>query len=412
MIAFRREGAFYCVKQGGTAGIILSLYSNFLYYARTGFLFVFAKKESEENTMKRNKTAKLLTVLLSVLLCAALSIGCSSVDSTAAQSTVPAQSESAEQTVSQQTAAASQSADDDKVYKIGIIQLAENGAFTDMREGFIAKLAELGYGEGKVEYDYKNAQGDVGTLNTICQEVASSDCDIAVTIATPAAQAYVSQESEIPLIFISVSDPVAAGILSSMDTPDRNATGSSNLVPVDEIFEVAEKLTPDVKNYGILYNTGEANAVNTVASAKKYLDGNGYTYTEATVTNTSEVQQAAEALAEKCDAIFIPIDSSVQAAMTQVTSIATEAGIPVYGSSPVMVQDGALATVSTDDTQVGALAAELAAEYFSGTPISDIPAQAVSEFIIVVNSVTAEALNIEIPQDILNVGAQGAVVIG
>ena len=366
--------------------------------------------------MKTNKSTKLLTALISILLCAALLFGCSS----GADSPVPSESEAPSRAQPQESSGAGQSDQSetsevpagDKTYKVGIIQLAENGSFTDMREGFIAELSELGYGEGKVEYDYKNAQGDVGTLNTICQEVASSDCDIAVTIATPAAQAYVSQESEIPLIFISVSDPVAAGILSSMETPDRNATGSSNLVPVDEIFEVAKQITPDVKNYGLLYNTGEANAVNTVAAAKQYLDDNGYTYTEATVTNTSEVQQAAESLAEKCDAIFIPIDSSVQAAMTQVTSIATDAGIPVYGSSPVMVQDGALATVSVDDTQVGALAADLAAEYLSGTPISDIPAQAVSEFIVVVNSTTAETLGIEIPQDILNVGAQGAVVIG
>lgn len=362
--------------------------------------------------MKTNKLTKLLTVFLSILLCAAFFAGCSSEKSAEPAQSSPSQSEQAADLSGGSEESQSSQAAGDKVYKIGIIQLAENGAFTDMREGFIAELAELGYGEGKVEYDYKNAQGDVGTLNTICQEVAASDCDLAVTIATPAAQAYVSQESEIPLIFISVSDPVAAGILSSMETPDRNATGSSNLVPVDEIFEAAKKLTPDVKNYGILYNTGEANAVNTVASAKQYLDDNGYTYTEATVTNTSEVQQAAEALTEKCDAIFIPIDSSVQAAMTQVTSIAAEAGIPVYGSSPVMVQDGALATVSTDDNMVGALAADLAAEYFSGMPIKDIPAQAVSEFIVVVNSSTADALGIEIPQSILDSGAEGAVVIG
>lgn len=358
--------------------------------------------------MKKLKTIKITAALLAILLCASL-MGCSP-QATAPTAEQTQQAEASHQPENTHSAADAPSTEEhgDKVYKIGFIQLAENGAFTDMREGFIAKLAELGYPEGVVEIDYKNAQGDVGTLNTIAQEMASSQSDIVVTVATPAAQAYVSQESEIPLIFISVSNPVAAGIMSSLEKPDRNATGSSNLVPVDEIFKVAKELTPDVKNYGILYNTGEANAVNTVGLAKEYLDANGYTYTEATVTNTSEVQQAAESLAEKCDAIFIPIDSSVQAAMTQVTSIATEAGIPVYGSSPVMVQDGALATVSTDDTQVGALAAELAAQYFAGTPIAEIPAQAVSDFIVVINSATAQALNITVPPAIKD----NAVIIG
>ena len=290
-------------------------------------------------------------------------------------------------------------AEEGKVYKIGIIQLAENGAFTEMREGFLNRLAELGYSEDMLEVDYKNAQGDTGTLNTICQEMASSDKDIVVTIATPAAQAYVNQQSEIPLIFISVANPVAAGIMSSLDTPDHNATGSSNLVPVDAIFEMGAKLTPDVKNYGILYNTGEANAVTTVENAKAYLDANGYTYQESTVTNSSEVQQAAQALVGKSEAIYVPIDSMVQTAMPQVAQIARDAGVPVYGSSPVMVQSGALATVSTNDTEVGATSADIADQYFNGTPIEDIPAVALSNFITVINKTTADLIGVEIPDE-------------
>lgn len=290
-----------------------------------------------------------------------------------------------------------------KKYKIGIIQLAENGAFTDMREGFINRMAELGYDSARLDIDYRNAQGDVGTLNTICKEMASSDRDLVVTIATPAAQAYVNQESKIPLVFISVANPVAAGIMSALDKPDKNATGSSNLVPVDKIFEMAQKLTPDVKRYGILYNTGEANAVVTVKNAKEYLDQNGYAYTEATVTNSSEVQQAAEALVGKVDAIYVPIDSMVQSAMPQVAQIAKDAKIPVYGSSPVMVASGALGTVSTDDTQVGATSADIADKYFKGTPIDQIPAVTLSDFLTVVNGATADAIGVTIPEGYANV---------
>jgi putative ABC transport system substrate-binding protein len=284
-----------------------------------------------------------------------------------------------------------------KVYKIGIVQLAENGAFTEMREGFLTRLGEIGYTDDMLDVDYKNAQGDIGTLNTICQDMAKSDKDIVVTVATPAAQAYVSQESDIPLIFISVSDPVNAGIMHALDTPDRNATGSSNLVPVANIFEMAAELTPDAKNFGILYNTGEANAVSTVENAKAYLDANGYTYREATVTNSSEVQQAAEMLASGSDAIYVPIDSMVQSAMPQVAQIAKDAGVPVYGSSPVMVSDGALATVSTNDTQVGAASADIADKYFKGTPIADIPAVTIRDFISVINKTTADSIGVEIP---------------
>ena len=112
------------------------------------------------------------------------------------------------------------------------------------------------------------------------------------------------------MVFISVTNPVNAGVMSAMETPDKNATGTSNIVPVDEIFGLMNTLTPDAKNIGILYCSGEVNAVSTAQNAKDYLTENGYTYDEVTVTNSSEVQQAAQTLASRVDAIYVPIDST------------------------------------------------------------------------------------------------------
>jgi putative ABC transport system substrate-binding protein len=295
----------------------------------------------------------------------------------------------------------------ERVRTVGIIQLAENGAFTDMREGFLDRLAELGWDESRIRIDFKNAQGDVGALNTIAQEMAAAGYDAVATIATPAAQAFVNQESDTPLFFISVTDPVSAGIMGALDRPDRNATGTSNLVPVDEIFRLADTLTPGIRRYGILYNTGEVNAVFTVRNAKAYLDSNGVAYIEATVTNSSEVQQAAESLAGRVDAMYIPIDSMVQSAMPQVAQIAREAKVPVYGSSPVMVVSGALATVSVEDRLVGAAAGEMVDQYFKGKPLAEIPAATMDQFYTVINAGTAAALNIAIPAAL-----SSAVLIG
>ena len=66
-----------------------------------------------------------------------------------------------------------------------------------------------------------------------------------------------------------------------------------------------------------LYCSGEDNAVKTAAKAKDYLSQSGYAYEEVTGTKSSEVQSAATSLAAKCDALYIPIDSTVQAAMEQ-----------------------------------------------------------------------------------------------
>lgn len=282
-----------------------------------------------------------------------------------------------------------------------VMTMIENGAFLDMKDGFIQELRDNGYGEDKCEIIYKCAQGDATNMNTIVQDAIAKKPDAIVTVATPASQAVVGTGTDIPDFFISVGDPVGAGLISDINgAPDMNATGTSNVVPVSEIFGLAEQLTPDVKTYGILYNTGEVNAVYTAENAKKYLDEKGLKYIEKTVTAAGEVQTAAEALASQCDAIFVPNDSIIQTAMPVVSQIARDHKIPVYGSSAVMVESGAFATKAISDTKIGAITADKCIEYLNGKAIKDIPTEIVAADDIVVNTDAAAAIGIQLPDDL------------
>ena len=289
----------------------------------------------------------------------------------------------------------------DDTIRVGIVQLIDNGAFTDMREGFIGRLRELGYDEDRLIIDYRNANGDTGTLHSICQAMVSARMDVVVTIATPPTQAFVNMESDIPNFFISVSNPVQAGVISDMAHPDMNSTGTSNAIPVEEMFSLAARLTPGIETFGLIYSAGEINSVMTAESAKRYMNANGIAYREAIVTSSSEVHQAMLSLVGNVDAIFVPNDSIVQNAMAQVAEAARENGIPVFGSSAVMVASGAFATISIDDHTIGAMTADMVHEYLSGTSIEDIPAVTVSNFTMVINQTTADAIGISLPEDVL-----------
>ena len=287
----------------------------------------------------------------------------------------------------------------DDAIQVGIIQMADNGAFTDMREGFIDRMRELGYDEDKMTFDYQNAFGDMTQLVAKCD--AALDCDIVVTIATPPTQAFCNLDSGVPQFFISVSNPVGAGVITDMATPDKNATGTSNAIPVSEMFKLADQLTPGCKVYGLLYCQSEINSVTTAQQAKEYMDANGLEYVEAIVTNVSEVQMAVDTLLERVDAIFVPNDSVIQTAMTVVADSAAEMGVPVYGSSAVMVQSGAFATISIGDRDIGAITADMLHTYLTGTPIEEIPAVVVDEFTMVINQTTADLIGVELPADVL-----------
>ena len=284
--------------------------------------------------------------------------------------------------------------------KVGVIQLIENGAFNDMKDGFIEELRAKGYTEDKCDIVVKSAQGDTATLNTICQEMVDGRMDLVATIATPATQAMVNMDSDIPVVFISVSAPVAAGVTSNMEKPDKNATGTSNAIPVSDIFNLSDSLTPGNKTYGLIYNTGEVNSVNTVKDAKSYLDGKGLKYVEAVVTNSSEIQQAAESLVGSVDAIFVPNDSVVQSGMAQITEITRKNKIPVYACSATTVQSGAFATVAMNDKQIGSQSADMAVEILGGRKVADVPSVVVPASGTVINQNTMEALGVTIPDSV------------
>ena len=202
-------------------------------------------------------------------------------------------------------------------------------------------------------------------------------------------------------MFISVADPVAAGVMSSLDTPDKGATGTSNDLPVDEVYAFGTELYPAAANgaCGILYCSGEANAVSGAEKMHAHLDELGVECIERTVTNSSECQQAATALAQQCSCIYVPVDSVVQSAMTLVTAAALESGVPVFGSDPVMAASGALCSVAVGNATIGAASADMAAKVLTGTPVSEVPAEVVTDYERDVCQETADALGVVIPDD-------------
>ena len=291
----------------------------------------------------------------------------------------------------------------DEMFKVGIIQLMEHPSLDTIRESIIEGLEDEGYVEGEnLKIEYQNGQNDMSTMKNIAQTFVGDECDVIVAIATPAAQAALSETTEIPIVFAAITDPVGAGLVDSLDNPGGNVTGTSDEVSAEMIMNLAKDITPDFKTIGVLYNIGEDNSVSVVAQLKEYAGENGYKVIESTVTNTGEVQQAAQYLADKVDIVFSPIDNTVASSMAVATETFNNAGIPFYVSADSMVNDGGLATCGIDYTVLGRETAAMIADILEGADPAAIAVRKMSEMSVYVNKETAKALNIEIPQAILD----------
>lgn len=334
---------------------------------------------------------KLLHTALSLTLAAALSVlaftGCGASSASSAASSGAAQS-----------AVASAAASGKKEVTVGLVQLTEHPSLDEIREAICAEFdaAAADY-DLVVKVDYKNGQGDSSTINTICQKFVNDKVDLIVAIATPAAQAAVAAApADMPVIFSAVSDPLSAGIVTDLEHPEANVTGTSDPVAVGQIFALANELTPQAKNFGLLYCTSEDNSASVIAEAKEYMDGNGLTYVDGAVSTVGDVQTVVSNLVGKVDAIFIPIDNTVASAMTAVAEIANQAKIPVYVSADSMVHDGGLATVGINFTDLGTQTADMALQVLSGTPVSEVPVRVMKEDAVTVNTETAELLGVDV----------------
>lgn len=149
--------------------------------------------------MRKAFMKRSLAMAVTAMMMGALA-GCASGSSSQtenAQTTAQA-SEAESKADGETTAEGAVSPKDGKAYKVGVIQMVENGAFNDMREGFIEELRAKGYSESDLVIDYKCAQGDATNLQTIAQGMAGGDYDLVATVATPPTQAMVNLKTETP----------------------------------------------------------------------------------------------------------------------------------------------------------------------------------------------------------------------
>ena len=300
------------------------------------------------------------------------------------------------------SAPAGEESGEKEMVKVGILQLIEHNALDSAREGFVQALADNGYIEGEnLEIDYQNAQGDPSNLSTMSERFVNNNSDMVLAIATGAAQSIASKTTDIPVLFTAVTDPVDAGLVSSNENPGGNVTGTNDMSPIAQQLDLMLKLKPETKTVGLLYNSSEDNSVLQIEIAKEALKERNIEWVEQTVTNSSDVQQAAQSVVSKVDALYLPTDNVIASAMPIVAQVANDAKIPVICGEENMVIGGGLATLGLNYYNLGYQTGEMAVRILKdGADISTMPVESQTDFNYLINGETAQAIGMEIPADL------------
>lgn len=350
--------------------------------------------------------------ITSVLLAGAMALsmtacGSKTAETTAAPATTAAATTAAETTKAETKAEATTAAaaDEEKTYKIGVIQLVQHAALDASNKGFFAALDDAGI---KYDDDQQNASGEQANCLTIAEKLVNDDNDLILAIATPAAQAVAGVTEDIPILLTAVTDPAASGLVEDNKKPGGNVSGTSDLTPVKEQIELLHQLLPEAETVGLLYCSAESNSELQIAMAKEACDAIGLKYEEYTVPGSNEIQTVVESMVGKVDAIYTPTDNVIAAGMATVAMVANDNKIPTICGEAGMVEAGGLATYGIDYYQLGYMAGEQAIEILkngadiSEMPIGYLPAERCE---LTVNKTTAETLGVDIS------GLENAVVI-
>jgi putative ABC transport system substrate-binding protein len=288
-----------------------------------------------------------------------------------------------------------------KTYTIGVINLSPN--LDDTVEAFKEGMAELGYVEGEnVTYIYEGPAG-VDKLDAVAQGLVEANVDLILSLTTPATKAaqQATASTDIPVVFVPVTDPVGAGIVDSLTKPGGNTTGITYTSQEGRRLEWLIQIDPTIEQVYIVYNPEDQSPVLALETVSETATQLGIELITRQASTTEEAAVAFENIPEEADAIFFLPDSVVNARITEWLEMAAQLKLPTSGSNTALAEDGTLTAYGIDLTvSTRQEAARLADQILRGIKPGDLPVE-MAEFYLAINLKTAEAIGLDIPDEIL-----------
>lgn len=288
--------------------------------------------------------------------------------------------------------------------KVYISKIVEHPALDATTKGIIDALQQKGYEKGKnLEVRVESAQANPALAQQIAVKYINKSPDIAVGVGTVTAQSFAKQAAagKVKLVFSSVTDPLKAGLVQSLDHPGNNTTGVSNYVDLEPQLDLFKKLQPNLKKLGFLYNPGEANSAILKEKLETLCPKLGLTLVCQAINKTADVAQNATKLAQNAQAIFISNDNTALSSLQSVIKAAQAAKIPIYVSDTDAVAIGAVAALGPNQYEVGLQTGHIIARLLDGSDITNEKVEFPTKNDLYLNADAAKRVGINIPDDLL-----------
>jgi putative ABC transport system substrate-binding protein len=300
-------------------------------------------------------------------------------------------------------------AEQDRVRHIGILMgYAESEPDTQARiTAFKEALEQLGWKDGRnVKLAYRFGVGDIDRVHGYAKELVGSNPDLVVCETTPTLKAVAGQTTTIPIVFISVTDPVSDGFVAELARPGGNITGFTNFEATmgGKWIELLKKIAPGSRRVGVIFNPdtapgGGAFFLKSVAASAPALQ---VEVLPLPVRSDDEIKHAISGLGrEPGGGLIVMLDVFTAMHRAAIIAQATANRMPTVFPWRFGATDGALVSYGVDVTELHRRAAAYVDRILKGAKPADLPVQQPTKFELVINLKTAKALGIEVSPTLL-----------
>ena len=291
---------------------------------------------------------------------------------------------------------------------IGVLYAVSAAEWTEHMAAFRRGLTEIGFVAGRnVAIEYRWAEGHYDRMAWMAVDLVGRR--IAVMLIggnTTAVRAMISAAPSIPIVFTTGVDPVAAGLVTSLNQPGGNATGftnfSSDLGP--KKLELLHEVAPTAKTVGLLVNPnnrvflreGEFGHVQTAAKRL------GLETIAVECSTENEIETAFAFLERQgAGAVYLGSDLFLLSQRQQIAALALRHKLPTVSPWREAIRAGQLISYGVDDLEMYRRAGIYVGRILKGEKPADLPVQGPTKFELAINLKTAKALGLEVPPTLL-----------
>jgi putative ABC transport system substrate-binding protein len=260
---------------------------------------------------------------------------------------------------------------------IAIANFGEHPALRAAVDGFKAEVRRSGMTEGKdIAFDDQHINFDRTLIPQLLTNAQGKKPAVLVAVTTPVAQSSlrVLTDRSIPVVFMSVVDPVVAQIVPSWRAGGERHTGATLYPDFDASLAFVKQLLPRAKRLGVPYNPAEDNDKTNITEIRAAAQKAGIEIVEVGIDSPNDISQRLQSLAGKVDALFVIQSNLLQTSLPVIAAAAQRLNVPAINTLDTPVKNHTfLAAHALSYERMGAAAGNIAVRILKGEKPAAIP---------------------------------------